>query len=139
MKNVKVSKTIAATQKTLWAILTDADSYAHWNDSVVRIEGTIGEDQRIKVFAAHTPQRAFALKVSLFDAPRKMVWQSSMPLGLFKGVRTFALTDLGNGRVKFTMQEQFSGLLSGFITKSMPDLNESFKQFAMGLKAVAEG
>jgi hypothetical protein len=36
------------------------------------------------------------------------------------------------------MTEEFSGPLAGLITKAIPDLTESFNQFADGLKASAE-
>ncbi len=36
------------------------------------------------------------------------------------------------------MQELYSGALAKLITKAIPDLNESFAQFADGLKAAAE-
>jgi hypothetical protein len=36
------------------------------------------------------------------------------------------------------MTEEFTGPLSGLIAKSVPDLADSFNQFADGLKAAAE-
>jgi hypothetical protein len=61
-----------------------------------------------------------------------------MPLGLFKGVRTFTLTPQGSGATKFTMREEYTGPLLGMIWKSMPNLQPSFDQFAAGLKSRAE-
>jgi hypothetical protein len=66
-----------------------------------------------------------------------MVWSDAMPLGLFKGVRTYQLIEQG-GATEFSMTEVFSGPLSGLITKAIPDMTESFGQFADGLKAAAE-
>ena len=60
-----------------------------------------------------------------------------MPLGLFKGERTFTLTSEGHS-TRFTMREEFSGLMLPLIWKSMPDLGPSFQQFADGLKQQAE-
>ena len=62
-----------------------------------------------------------------------------MPLGLFKGVRTYTLTPQGDGTTEFSMEEVFSGLLEPLISKSIPDMSESFEQFADGLKRAAEG
>jgi hypothetical protein len=61
-----------------------------------------------------------------------------MPLGLFKGVRTFTLGDEG-GATRFKMREEFSGPLLPLIWRSMPDFGPSFEQFARGLKARVEG
>jgi len=66
-----------------------------------------------------------------------MVWSDGMPLGLFRGVRTYRLDPAGSGTA-FSMTEEFSGPLAGLITKAIPDLTESFNQFADGLKAAAE-
>ena len=44
-----------------------------------------------------------------------------MPLGLFKGVRTFTLTPRG-GATRFTMREEYTGPMLPLIWRSMPDL-----------------
>ena len=61
-----------------------------------------------------------------------------MPLGLFKGVRTFSLVPQLNGTTKFSMREEYTGPLLPMIWRSIPDLAPSFKQFADGLKQRAE-
>ncbi|HUP18082.1 MAG TPA: hypothetical protein VM848_18785 [Acidimicrobiia bacterium] len=68
-----------------------------------------------------------------------MVWADGVPLGLFKGVRTYRLTPQANGSNEFSMEEEFSGLLEPIISKSIPDMIESFEQFADGLRQAAEG
>ena len=60
-----------------------------------------------------------------------------MPLGLFKGVRTYSLAPQGGG-TSFTMREEYSGPLLGMMWRSMPDLGPSFKQFVNGLKQRVE-
>jgi hypothetical protein len=67
-----------------------------------------------------------------------MVWSGGMPLGLFRGVRTFTLSPQGNGTTRFTVREEYTGPLLPMIWRSMPDLGPSFAQFASGLKARAE-
>jgi hypothetical protein len=62
-----------------------------------------------------------------------------MPLGLFRGVRTFTLTPVPGGATAFAMREVFSGPLLGLIKRSMPDLQPSFDEFARSLKLRAEG
>jgi hypothetical protein len=61
-----------------------------------------------------------------------------MPLGLFRGVRTYELAEQGNGSTEFRMREEYAGPLVGLIWRSMPDLGPSFDQFAQGLKQQAE-
>ena len=61
-----------------------------------------------------------------------------MPLGLFKGERTFTLTPGANGEVQFSMREEYTGLMAPLLGRSIPDLQPSFDQFAHDLKRAAE-
>ena len=51
-----------------------------------------------------------------------MVWKGGMPLGLFKGERTFTVTPGPDGSVTFSMAELYSGLLEPLIGRTIPDL-----------------
>ncbi len=137
MTTYSVTRNIAAPAQTIWSLLTDANTYPDWNRSVLNIEGQIVEGERIKLTSIVNPDRQFKLNVSDVDAPNSMVWWDGMPLGLFKGVRTFQLTPKDGG-VEFSMEEVYSGLMAPMITKSIPDMTESFELFADGLKAEAE-
>ncbi len=138
MKTYTVTKTIRADPARIWALLVDAARYPEWNPSVIGIEGSITEGGMIKVFAAISPDRAFPVRVEQLLPEQKMVWRGGMPLGLFKGIRQFILTPEAAGTVRFEMSETFSGLMAPLITRMMPDLTESFEQFASGLKGAAE-
>lgn len=138
MKTFASSITIQAAPETIWAILTDAPAYPEWNPTVDKVEGTIEHGQKIKVFAKISPDRAFPVKVSEFKPSEKMVWSGGMPLGLFKGERTFTLTPGADGSVEFAMREVFSGLMSPLIERSIPDLQPEFDRFADALKRKAE-
>jgi hypothetical protein len=137
MKAYDAAVTIEAEPEKIWAILTDAPAYAEWDSGVQRVEGSIAPGEKIKVVSEANPGRAFPVKVTTFEPARAMTWSGGMPLGLFKGVRTFALAQDG-GATRFTMREEYSGPLLGLIWRSMPDLGPSFEQFARGLKQRAE-
>lgn len=137
MKPFRTSTTINAAPDAVWAILTDAGKWIDWNPTVTRVEGTIAAGNTVKVFAKISPGRAFPVRVSEFTPPTRMVWTGGMPLGLFKGVRTFTLTPESGG-TKFEMHEDFSGLMAPLITRSIPDLQPTFEEFAQALKARAE-
>jgi len=139
MKEFQATTTIKAAPETIWAILTDAPGYPEWDPSVDRIEGQIAPGQKITAYTKLSPGRAFPVTVSEFVPSQKMTWSSGMPLGLFKGVRTFTLAPQGDGSVKFTVREVFSGLLLPLIGRSIPDMTSPFEQFAAGLKSQAEG
>lgn len=127
---------IEAPVDVVWAVLTDAAGYTDWDSGVTRLEGSIADGSKLKVFSEVSPDRAFPVKVAL-DPPDRMTWTGGMPLGLFRGVRTFTLSGNGAG-TRFHMREEFSGPMEGMITRSMPDLQPSFDQFTAGLKAEAE-
>jgi len=133
-----VKRVIDASPEQIWALLEDASGYARWNQAVVSLGGRIAEGETIKLVSSVNPKRTFSLKVSDVEPQRTMVWSDGMPLGLFRGVRTIALRPLSDSRTEFAMQELYSGPLAPLITKAIPDLNESFAQFADGLKAAAE-
>jgi hypothetical protein len=132
------SATIAASPETIWAVLTDASGYTRWDSGVERVEGRIAPGEKITVFSKVNPGRAFPVTVTEFSPGQKMVWSGGMPLGLFKGVRTFTLSPQGNGTTAFTMREEYIGPLAPMIFRSIPDLGPSFRQFANGLKKRAE-
>jgi hypothetical protein len=137
MRFYEASSTIAADADAVWAILVDGPGYAGWDSGVRSVEGTIAAGERTKVVSEANPGRTFPVKVTEFQPPRSMTWSGGMPLGLFRGVRTFSLTP-EDGGTKFTMREEYSGPLLPLIWRSMPDLGPSFRQFADGLKARAE-
>jgi hypothetical protein len=137
VKSFAVTTTIQAAPEAIWAVLTDAAGYTSWNTTVSSVDGHIAPGETVTVRAKIAPGQAFPVKVATFDAPRRMVWSSGMPLGLFKGERVFELRPQ-NGVVEFSMREDYTGLMAPLITKSIPDLQPAFDEFAACLKARAE-
>ena len=138
MKEYNATALIEASPATIWDLLADAPNYPSWNPTVDRVEGTIAPGETIKVLVKVNPGRAFPVKVTEFKPAEKMVWSGGMPLGLFKGERTYTLTPEGNGATRFTMREEYTGPLLPMIWKSIPDLGPAFAEFATGLKTRAE-
>lgn len=137
MKSFAVSTLIRTTPEVVWAILADGSTWTTWNTTVNKVEGVIAPGRKLKVYTKLSPGRAFSVRVSTFDPPRRMVWTGGMPLRLFKGERTYTLTPKDGG-VEFSMTEVFSGLLAPLITRSIPDLQPAFVEFAAALKRRAE-
>ncbi len=130
--------TIAAPPERVWEILTDAKAFARWNSTIVSLDGTIAEGETIALVSTVNPKRTFKLAVSEVDAPNSMVWSDGMPLGLFSGRRSFTVRATTDGDTEFSMREVYSGLLAGLITKTIPDMTESFEAFAADLRTEAE-
>lgn len=132
------SASIAASPEKVWEVLTDVAKWPEWDPFCDKIEGELALGKKIKAFSKLSPGRAFPVKVTDLSAPQRMEWSGGMPLGLFKGVRTFTLEPSAGG-TEFTMHERFSGPMLALIGKSIPDMTEAFDAFARGLKQRSEG
>lgn len=137
MEFYEATASIEATPDVIWPILTDGPGFLRWDSGVVGFEGTIEPGAKIEVKSSAQPDRAFPVKVTDFQPGRSMTWTGGMPLGLFKGERTYSLSPAGP-TTTFKMREEYTGLFLPMIWKSIPDLQPSFDQFARGLKAEAE-
>ena len=93
-------------------LLTDASSYRDWNPSIVSLDGEITPGGKIALVSTVNPKRTFKLKVTEMTTPTRMIWSDGMPLGLFKGERTYRLVER-IGSTEFSMTEDFTGPLAG--------------------------
>ena len=137
MKTYKASTDIAAPAHQVWQALITGLQNDPTPFGIVRLDGDIIQNGRIKLWSEVAPSRAFALTVTQLNAPHEMVCRGGMPFGLFTGTRTFKSVQQ-NDKTTFTMEEVFTGPLSGLITKSMPDLTPSFEKFVKALKEKAQ-
>lgn len=137
MLEYQATTTIDAPAAKVWAVLVDTAKWPQWDPSCERIEGQVALGNKIKAFTKLSPGRAFPVKVTELVPNEKMTWSGGMPLGLFKGERTFTLREEG-GRTVFTLREVFSGPMLRLIGKSIPNMTEPFEQFAAGLKGRTE-
>jgi len=127
---------IQAKAEIVWKLLTDAEGFARWNSTVSGIEGQIREGERLKLHVPGT-RRTFTPRISGVVSERRMIWSDGVP-GIFKGVRTFALEPQGENSIRFTMEEQFSGLMFALFKSTMPDFRPIFEAYAGDLKREAE-
>lgn len=138
MKSFSTSILIDAPASKIWSILTDLARWPTWNRTVDKVEGSVALGNKVTVYAKASPGRAFPVKVSELTPPSRMVWRGGMPLGLFTGTRTYGLTQEPGDKVRFAMTEEFVGLMAPLITRSIPDLQPVFDEFAKCLKSEAE-
>jgi hypothetical protein len=132
-----VTINIKATPEKIWKIITHAQEYTKWNSTIKSLEGTIAPGHKIKLRATLDEKRVFTLTVAEFTPYKIMVWKSGAA-PMFKGMRTYTLTDAKDGTTDFTMAEVFSGLMLPMIAGSLPDFRPAFEQFAADLKKEAE-
>lgn len=139
MLEYKTAITIDAPADEVWAVLLDTKAWPQWDPFCEKIEGEVALGNTIKAFTKLSPGRAFGVKVTQLVENERMVWSGGMPLGLFKGERTYSLTAKDDGKTtEFRMREVFSGPMLRLIGKSIPDMSEAFDAFAAGLKERSE-
>ena len=132
-----VQRHIGADPQAVWNLLSRAETWKDWNPTVISIKGPIEVGRKVELVSTLNPKRTFKLNVDEMDEPQRMVWSDGMPLGLFKGERTYQLDASGEG-TEFQMTEVYTGLMAPLITRSIPDMTDSFNEFADGLKQAAE-
>jgi hypothetical protein len=138
MHHYEATSTIAATPEMVWAVLSDGVNWATWDSGIDAVEGRIALGETIKIRSQAAPGRTFPVTVTRFEPGVQLRFSGGMPLGLFRGVRTYDLSCDGEGRAVFRMREEYTGPLLPLIWRSMPDLGPSFGKFARGLKARVE-
>lgn len=137
MRYYEASSSIAASPADVWTVLANGAGWSSWDSGVDSVDGRIAPGETITIRSKVAPGRAFPVKVTTFEPNGRLVFSGGMPLGLFKGVRTYTLTPEGAGTA-VTMREEYTGPLLGMMWRSMPDLGPSFTRFVNGLKQRVE-
>lgn len=131
-RETAVSIDIQADKSIIWALLTNANDFPRWNSTVISIEGTIAQGEKIKLKAKLDPKREFKLKVKEFEADNRLVWGDAM------GNRVYTLKSIGNNLTNFSMLEKIGGPLFPLFAKMIPSFDQAFEQYAKDLKNEAE-
>ncbi|OFE16720.1 hypothetical protein BA895_03865 [Humibacillus sp. DSM 29435] len=137
MKSYEVHRHIEAEPAVVWAALTDSDRLIAADTGIQRIDGRMELGDTFTLWSEAVPGRGFKTRVTLREAPLRMVWEGGLPAGLFRGVRSFTLTPSAGG-TDFVMREEFTGPMLALIWRNMPDLQPHFDTFAEGLGRTTE-
>lgn len=132
---VRVSVSIRATPDRVWALLTNAADMPRWNSTVTSVEGTVAPGARLAI-KVPISTRTFKVKVDTFEPARTLVWSDGN--AVFRGVRTYVLSQQAGGSTLFDMEEVFTGVMLPLIARSLPDFKPVFEQYAADLKREAE-
>lgn len=92
----------------MWEILTDVQGWTSWDSGVTRVEGEARPGETLKIEIEANPGRAFPVRVTELEPERRMVFRGGMPLGLFKGERTYTLTPDGPAATRFVLREEYT-------------------------------
>lgn len=145
MRYYETSSRIAAAPGDVWSVLVDGSAWPDWDSGVEAVEGPVVLGGTVTVRSEAAKGRAFPVEVTEFRPAELLRFSGGMPLGLFRGVRTYTLsvahdgtTDSTADATDFRMREEYTGPLLPLIWRTMPDLQPSFDRFARGLKARVE-
>lgn len=140
-KNISTEITINATKEKVWNILTDFDNYKSWNPFIINSSGKAVAGTKL-VNTMKNRDRLIKFKPTILSVKQYEYfdWLGSLFLkGLFDGHHYFKIDDLGNGQIKLTQGENFSGILSGIILKSIgEETKNNFVKMNLALKQFAE-
>jgi hypothetical protein len=115
MRSYEVGLIIDADVADVWAALIDVGAEPIW-DCGVELEMRMAE-----------------------AVPReRLVWRGGMRWGSFTRTRTFDLAHLRD-RARLTVIEAYSGPLTPFVCRSMPDVQPVLEELVQGLKLRVEG
>ncbi len=132
------SLTIHAPVERIWAILVDISAWHAWDANFIKVEGSVALGAEVRIFSTLFPDRAVSVEVTELTPTIRMTWTSTLAAGGCTGVHTYILIPKSAGDVEFVTYEYFSGPLVATIETSIPDMTDSFNQFAAGLKRRAE-
>lgn len=137
MKSFRAGIDIAATPEAVWAVLVDTGNWPAFDPYCERIEGQLALGATVTAYSTLAPGRAFPVKVTTLDQPKRMEWSHNLPLGTLKSVRTHTISPHDTG-CRFEVSEVMSGPMLRMIGGSVPDLTEPFEAFCRGLKGRVE-
>jgi hypothetical protein len=139
VRSFEAGTRIDASPADVWALLTDVGGWRDWDSGVDRIEGRVALGERLTVYATMIRNRPFSATVTEIRPQEAMRWRGGLRFGLAVIERTYALDAQDDGGTVLTVREVHTGPLAGLLGRSTPDLNPSFRQFCVGIKAKAEG
>lgn len=136
MKSLEAETLINARNSTVWEIITDAGNYTVWESGITSIQGELRNGGTIRIRTRTRGNRTFRLRVQQIPG-EVMTWTGGLPLGLFRGVRTFTLSPQ-RGMTQLRVKEEFSGPLLGLMDKTMADTEQALTDYVNAVKERAE-
>ncbi|MEU5878399.1 SRPBCC domain-containing protein [Spirillospora sp. NPDC047279] len=137
---VRTSVEIAAPADKVWQVLTDFQSYPEWNPFIVSVQGTARQGTRLDntLRGSDGGTMNFRPRVLKADPGRELRWigRTWVP-GIVDGEHYFLIEPAGNGTVRLTQGERFSGALVP-VAGGLLRMADEFDAMNAALKARAE-
>ncbi|WUH96773.1 SRPBCC domain-containing protein [Spirillospora sp. NBC_00431] len=137
---VRTSVEISASADEVYGIITDFDSFPQWNPFIVKAEGEPKKGARLHNVLRDSDggTMKFSPKVLKAEPGRELRWIGRMWIpGIVDGEHYFRIEPAGNGRVRLTQGERFSGALVP-VAGGQLDMEDEFAAMNAAVKARAE-
>ena len=142
MKELRSEIEIQASAERVWQLLTDFPSFPQWNPFIRKASGNIRAGERLDVNIQPSGASGMTFRPTVLKAEpnRELRWLGHLLIpGLFDGEHIFTIEPLGEGRVRFTQREVFTGLLVSLFARGLDtDTRRGFEEMNQALKARAE-
>lgn len=140
-KQIVTEITINATAEEVWAVLVKNEDYGSWNPLIIESTGEIIKGGKLKnTLQTGEKTMVFKPKITELTPNKRFEWLGHLLIpGIFDGRHFFELKELENGQTLFIHGENFKGILSGFILKSIgEDTTQNFIKMNKALKKKVE-
>ncbi len=137
--NMEESIQIEAPSSVVWKVLMDLEEYSKWNPFFIKAEGTLQEQQKIKLTMQPVEKSAqkFSPKILEVKEEQSIKWIGKVLFsGIFDGEHSFTLEQVSPNKTKFTQYERFSGILVGMA--NFEPYRAGWKKMNLALKEKAE-
>lgn len=142
MKELRSEIEIQAPAERVWQLLTDFASFPQWNPFIRQASGNIRVGERLEVHIQPSGASGMRFRPTVLKAEpnRELRWLGHLLIpGFFDGEHIFTIEPLGEGRVRFTQREIFTGLLVPLFARGLDtDTRRGFEDMNQTLKARAE-
>ncbi|MEU9201030.1 SRPBCC domain-containing protein [Streptomyces sp. NPDC048332] len=139
---------IEASSDEVWQVLTDLPAYPQWNPFMTSIEVT-SQGHRLEegatlrnVMHDRTGDSVFTPEVLTLEPGRELRWLGRMGPGwIADGEHRFVIEEIGDGRVRLTQSEAFTGVAVPFAkgklrTDTLPQFRAMNEALARRVEAV---
>jgi len=141
VKELRASIDIDAPPERVWAVLTDLGGFEDWNPFITHAAGGLSEGARLRITIEPPGGRPMSFRPTVREVQpnRKIRWMGRFLVpGIFDGEHTLAIEPLGQGRVRFSQVERFSGALTMFSGKLFDRTQRGFEAMNEAVKRRSE-
>lgn len=141
-RELRTGTDIDASAGDVWKILIGFERYPEWTRVFEFPLGHTDVGERLTVKISSGGSKSMIFKPLLLEAhePVEFRWKGRLLLrGIFDGEHIFRIEETGEGRVRFTHSEIFSGFLVPWLWRDLDtNTRRGFERFNMDIKRKAE-